>query len=74
MSHLVTVSPVNDLWVVRSPGLPQEMPFRSGGQAESAARRLAAAAAQAGVPAALEIYLRDGSLAGRVEYPARAAA
>jgi len=74
MSQLITLLPVDDSWVVRSSHLARELPFRSGAQAETTARRIAAETAREGRPATLEIYLRDGSLAGRILYSAAAAA
>jgi len=74
MPHLITVLPVAENWIVRAPGLAEDLPFLSGAKAEAAARQLAGAAARTGRAAALEIYLRDGSLAGRIDYPAAIAA
>ena len=46
--------------------------FEAGGRAEAAARSLAARYAQAGRPTEVNIFLRDGALAGRFMHHAAA--
>lgn len=48
-------------WMVRSEAIENELFFRSGASAESAAIRLAEGLADAGQGARIQIYLRDGS-------------
>ena len=67
MRHLITVSPAGDAWQVRTPSSEPTL-FRSGGQAEACARRLAKRLAGSGGLAEIEIYLRDGQLAGRLRF------
>jgi hypothetical protein len=71
MRLLITVSPAGHAWQVRAPSSEPAL-FRSGGQAEACARRLATRLAHAGRSVEIEIHLRDGRLAGRLQYmPAR---
>ena len=72
MALSITVAPVGRGWVLRSPTLGSEQFFSSGGRAEAAARSLADRVAGAGRDAELEIVLRDGVVAGRLSFPARA--
>ena len=67
MRHLITVSPVGDGWNVQ-PQSSEPALFRSGGQAEACARRLARRLADAGRAVTIEIHLRDGRLAGRLQF------
>lgn len=67
MRHLITVSPAGDAWQVRAPSSEPAL-FRSGGQAEACARRLARRLADSGSLVEIEIYLRDGGLAGRLRF------
>lgn len=73
MTHVISVMPAQDGWTVQSRAFDNAMVFRSGGRAEAAARRLADRYARAGEPAEIRIFLRDGSLAGRLDFPARPA-
>jgi hypothetical protein len=67
MRQLITVSPAGDAWQVRPPAAEPQL-FRSGGQAELSARRLAERLARHGQAAEVEIHLRDGRLAARLHY------
>ena len=65
MALLISVAPVGAQWAVRSEISSVDQLFDSGGRAEAAARRLADQFAEAGHHAEVEVYLRDGALAGR---------
>ncbi len=71
MALPIRVAPLGDEWTVQAPGLTEDLIFRAGGKAETAARALAARFADEGRTAELKIYLRDGSLAGSFVYPSR---
>jgi hypothetical protein len=71
MSLVISVQPQGDIWTVRSEVLHQELIFDKGGRAEAAARKLADQLAHKGLWARVEIYLRDGVLAGYFTHPAR---
>jgi hypothetical protein len=70
MTYAITVSPREPGWVVRGEALENELQFLSGAKAESAARSLASRMAQGGSTAEIQIFLRDGTLAQRVQYGA----
>ena len=72
MALSIVVAPAGGGWVLRSSALGSEQFFSSGGRAEAAARSLADRVAGAGRDAELEIVLRDGAIAGRLSFPARA--
>jgi hypothetical protein len=72
MALTISVVPIGDGWAVRSDGFDNEMLFQAGGRAEAAARDLARRSAAQGVRAMVAIFLRDGALAGRFDYPAAA--
>ena len=72
MRDVITVSPVGEVWQVSAPSAEATL-FKSGGRAESCARRLAQGLARHGRPVDVEIYLRDGGLAGRIRYLSAAA-
>lgn len=61
----VKVAPVSDGWAVTCGAVENLMLFRSGAQAEDAARRLAQALAEAGEWAEIEVRMRDGARAAR---------
>jgi hypothetical protein len=63
------ITATNGGWMVRSDAVDNELFFKSGASAESAAIRLAHGLAEAGAGARVEIYLRDGSLARRLAVP-----
>jgi hypothetical protein len=69
MTRTIKVEPLGRDWAVKSDLLDSEMTFQSGAAAEAAARLLADRTAKAGQVAAIEIYLRDGALAGRLMCP-----
>jgi hypothetical protein len=70
----ITILPADDGWTLRSPAVGADMVFLKGGQAEAAGRALAGRLAAAGQDVELEIFLRDGALAGRIPFPAELAA
>ena len=70
MTYAITVSPAELGWVVRGETLENELQFLSGAKAETAARSLAARMALSGSAAEIQIFLRDGTLAQRVQYGA----
>ena len=61
----VNVAPVSDGWAVTCDAVENLMLFRSGAQAEDAARRLAQALAEAGEWVEIEVRMRDGARAAR---------
>ena len=71
MIQAITVAPSAEGWTVRSDAFDSEMFFRSGASAEAAARNLAARIADTGMDVEVEIFLRDGALAGRYAYPSK---
>lgn len=66
MTRLISVSPATFGWSLRIDAQDGVLVFATGAQAESAARRLAQRLSDAGEPCEVLIYLRDGSLAGRL--------
>lgn len=66
---VVEIVPAEGGWMVRSDAVENEMFFKSGASAESAAIRLAQGIADAGEHTRVEIYVRDGSLARRFTVP-----
>jgi hypothetical protein len=74
MTHLILVIPADDGWAVRSASLGAEIGFRSGAQAEAMGRQVAQRFAMDGEAAELQIFLRDGTLAGRSAFGASRAA
>jgi len=73
MALSIVVAPMGDNWTVRSSALDKDLVFPQGGRAESAARALADRYAAEGLSAEVQVYLRDGALAGRFIHPAYAA-
>ena len=71
MALLISVAPAGDGWAVRSEALENDLTFDRGAPAEAAARALADRYAKTGLQAEVEIFLRDGALAGRFVHPAR---
>jgi hypothetical protein len=65
MAHVIVVEPFAHGWAVRQPSVDNSQVFKSGAKAEAAARSLGARLANAGKPAEIQVYLRDGALAGR---------
>ena len=68
--RLITVAPLADGWRLSADELANDMVFRSGRAAESAARRLALRLARAGQSAEVCIRLRDNSIGARLVCPA----
>jgi hypothetical protein len=66
MTRIISVSPAAFGWSLRIDCQESFLVFATGALAESAARRLAHRLAHAGEPCEILIYLRDGSLAGRL--------
>ncbi len=65
MVQVITVTPTQGGWTVQHDLAENPMMFRSGAKAEAAARDLGGVFAQGGSKAEIQIYLRDGTLAGR---------
>jgi hypothetical protein len=70
MVRVIVVEPFAHGWAVKQPSVDNTQEFASGAKAEDAARRLGARLAGAGHPAEIQVYLRDGALAGRFVCPA----
>jgi hypothetical protein len=64
MALQISVAPAGQGWTVTSPALDLELSFQAGGRAEAAARSIADRQANAGRPAEVRVFLRDGTLAG----------
>jgi hypothetical protein len=71
MALLISVAPAGEGWAVSSEALDTDLTFERGARAEAAARALAARYAESGRHAEVQIFLRDGALAGRFVHPAR---
>ncbi len=69
MIRLIVVEPFAQGWAVRQPEVDNAQLFASGAKAEDAALRLGERLAENGLPAEIQIYLRDGALAGRFVCP-----
>jgi len=67
MIQAITVTPQAEGWCVTSDAFDSDFYFDSGAKAEAAARQMAGELAARGETVALEIYLRDGALAGRID-------
>ena len=65
MSIMIRIEAAQDGWNVQGDTLENGMLFLSGAEAETAARALAQRYSDAGQPTEIEVFLRDGSLAGR---------
>jgi hypothetical protein len=70
MALKISVVPVGGGWAVRAPSFENEMLFAAGAKAEAAARELARRYADRGQSAEVDIFLRNGALAGRFLHPA----
>ncbi len=66
MSKIITVKPMPDGWRVSGEPMFATLSFASGAKAEAAARALALDLADLGHAVKIEIWLRDGRLAGRL--------
>jgi hypothetical protein len=73
MALVISVAPAGQGWAVRSEALEGELTFERGGRAEAAARALADQFAERGRHAEVQVFLRDGALAGRYDHPPRGA-
>ena len=71
MALLISVAPAGEGWAIHSDDIAEDLFFQSGGRAEAAARALADRNAEQGRAAEVQIFLRDGALAGVVSYPSR---
>ncbi|WP_343699659.1 hypothetical protein [Caulobacter sp.] len=69
MTVRVFVEPIDQGWAVRACQVENGMFYRTGAEAEAAARDLCQRLADAGEPAVLEIKLRGGARAGRFLFP-----
>ena len=65
MLQKIIIRPLDAGWTVELDQLAEPMVFKSGAQAERAARALAERLIDAGENAELTIHLRDGTMAGR---------
>ena len=70
MVQVIVVEPFAAGWAVRQPSVDNSQIFNSGAKAEDAARMLGMRLAEAGTPAEIQVYLRDGALAGKFVLPA----
>lgn len=69
----IAVTALGDGWKLTLDDVENDMVFRSGRDAERAARRLADRLARAGLWSEIRLHLKDGSLAARFLSPARPA-
>lgn len=67
----ITVTALPEGWRLTIDDIANDMIFRSGREAERAARRLADRLARAGVWSEIRLHLKDGSLAARFLSPGR---
>ena len=65
MRLTISIRAAQDGWSVQGDTLENGMMFLSGAEAETAARSLAQRYSDVGQPTEIEVFLRDGSLAGR---------
>ncbi|HEY1447657.1 MAG TPA: hypothetical protein VGF33_03905 [Caulobacteraceae bacterium] len=65
MVSVIVVEPFAQGWAVRQPSVDNSQVFVSGAKAEDAAKRLGMRLAGAGLSAEIQVYLRNGALAGR---------
>lgn len=66
----IAVTALSDGWRVSLDDVANDMVFRSGREAERAARKLAARLARAGVTCEIRLHLKDGALAAKFLCPA----
>jgi hypothetical protein len=69
MTRVISVEPFGEGWSVRTDTNSDVKHFSSGREAEGAARRLAERFGNAGQSAEIQIWLRDGTMAGRFVCP-----
>jgi len=67
----IAVTALPDGWKLTVDDIANDMIFRSGREAERAARRLADRLARAGVCSEIRVHIKDGTLAARFLSPAR---
>lgn len=72
--NTIVIEPLAEGWALRQDKVDNPQIFSSGAKAEDAARRLAARLARAGQASEIQVFLRDGVMAGRIEWPADGAA
>ena len=65
----LSVRPFEGSWSLTADFFDNEMLFASGQRAEDAARTLGRKVADTGEPVQIEIWIRDGTLAGRFVCP-----
>lgn len=65
MGLTISITAAQTGWRVQGDTLEQGMMFLSGAEAETAACQLAQRYAEAGQATEIEVFLRDGTLAGR---------
>ena len=65
----LTVRPLPFGWALSLPGAAEDIVYRTGGAAETAARCLAERLAAHGEAVKLVVRLKDGSLGGRYLFP-----
>ena len=65
MNLIIRIVAAQDGWSVQGDTLENGMMLLSGAEAEQAARSLAQRYSDVGQPTEIEVFLRDGSLAGR---------
>ena len=71
MGLIISITAAQSGWRVQGDTVENGMMFLSGAEAEHAARALARRYSDAGQPTEIEVFLRDGTLAGRyVSVPA----
>lgn len=66
MTETISVEPLGDGWSVHMAGLANDQVFRSGVDAEAAARWLAHSLTRSGRSIEVQVRLRNGRLAGRI--------
>jgi hypothetical protein len=67
----IAVTALPDGWKLTVDNIGNDMVFRSGREAERAARKLADRLARAGVWSEIRVHLKDGTLAARFLSPGR---
>ncbi|HWE99596.1 MAG TPA: hypothetical protein VG248_07345 [Caulobacteraceae bacterium] len=70
--NTIVIEPMAEGWVLRQDIVDNPQVFASGAKAEAAARRLAESLAKVGQVSEIQVFLRDGVLAGRFAWPAEA--
>ena len=65
MAFTISITAAQDGWSLQGDTIEYGMMFLSGAAAETAARALAESYAAVGRPTEIEVFLRDGTLAGR---------